>query len=1153
MRINRLDLIRYGKFTKRTVDFPRAEHDFHVIVGANEAGKSTIRSAIQDLLYGIPKNTVHGFLHPMPDMRLGGLIEHAQDTLEFHRSKGNSKTLRSAADGVLPDGALATYLGATDREFFTKMFGLDHTRLVAGGHSILSASDDLGQILFQSAAGIGSLGAIRAALESEADRLWSKRKANDRAYYVAAQELESATAALKKATVRTKDWAQAQARVLELDVAHAQAKSRHADIKTRRSLLERVRRVAPHLQALDAVSNKLAALGDVTELPESASKTLLDAEKDEATAQADKNHHEQVQADAQSVLDGIDIDSAVLSCALEVNELNERRLQYRAYTGDMGRRQAEVDAQWGLVVALAEQLGWDVSSEEAVQRRIPKAVVRTSLERLIRTRDTLRQDLEAALRAQRTKTAEIEQARLALDGFADSDVPVGLQFALVQAQKLGDFVALSQTRQELVQRRTAEAEAAYAALGQWRCTPSTLGAMTAPSLDVIKALSQEQLAEDAETKTGAAQVQTLERQVRQLALEIEQFRQTHHPVTREELLTARLVRNDFWTVIKDKPTDLSIRSEAYERLVEGADTLADARHDKVQQASELQAKQYQLERLQDDAREAKANMQRLADSFAARAARWTDLALTCGLPALTFQVALSWLDARQVALATTQALSDATQSVQAHESACESARAALLKELLAVGQCPGEASLGALMFHADGLVQRVVDARGQRKSLVKQMTDAEQALIPLEQAVESAKQEMDIWQSNWVHGLTSAGLSVQEDVGMVEGVLKVVAQIETGLASMRKTRVERLDTMRADLVEHAKQACALAERLAPDLVAQPAGAIALELQNRLNAAQEANLEIKRQTLALEAAKGKVQEAASRLLRAKAQLASLFEHSGAMSNVELAQMIVHSDLRRSLLLTAAASQQAVLESGDTLSLECLREEACSVDAPALLVDLQDLIAQDEQLVSQRLELALQKQAACDVVNAIGGSDDAARAEGQRQEALAKMAESVERYIKVYTAARLLKWSIEQYREEKQGPMLTLASDIFRRLTRGSFERLTVDFESDPLKLQGRRADGTMVGIDGLSEGTRDQLFLALRLAALDMHLDLAHALPFIADDLFINYDDQRSMAGLEALGELSRKTQVIFLTHHDHLLPVVQQVFGTKVNMVNLSG
>jgi uncharacterized protein YhaN len=91
----------------------------------------------------------------------------------------------------------------------------------------------------------------------------------------------------------------------------------------------------------------------------------------------------------------------------------------------------------------------------------------------------------------------------------------------------------------------------------------------------------------------------------------------------------------------------------------------------------------------------------------------------------------------------------------------------------------------------------------------------------------------------------------------------------------------------------------------------------------------------------------------------------------------------------------------------------------------------------------------------------------------------------------------------------------------------------------------------VAIDGLSDGTRDQLYLALRLAALELHLEQAPGMPFIADDLFINYDDERSRAGLAALAELSERTQVIFLTHHDHLMPVVESVFGSNLNIIRI--
>ncbi|MGS0757353.1 ATP-binding protein, partial [Roseateles sp. GG27B] len=154
---------------------------------------------------------------------------------------------------------------------------------------------------------------------------------------------------------------------------------------------------------------------------------------------------------------------------------------------------------------------------------------------------------------------------------------------------------------------------------------------------------------------------------------------------------------------------------------------------------------------------------------------------------------------------------------------------------------------------------------------------------------------------------------------------------------------------------------------------------------------------------------------------------------------------------------------------------------------------------------------------------------------------------------HTAQRLLQWAIDRYRETKQGPMLSRAGEIFAALTLGSFQRLAVDFEVTPLSLRGLRADGRLVEIAGMSEGTRDQLFLALRLAALELHLSQGQglALPFIADDLFINYDDRRARAGLQALARLSQHTQVIFLSHHDHLVPTVREVFGAKVNIVTL--
>ena len=113
------------------------------------------------------------------------------------------------------------------------------------------------------------------------------------------------------------------------------------------------------------------------------------------------------------------------------------------------------------------------------------------------------------------------------------------------------------------------------------------------------------------------------------------------------------------------------------------------------------------------------------------------------------------------------------------------------------------------------------------------------------------------------------------------------------------------------------------------------------------------------------------------------------------------------------------------------------------------------------------------------------------------------------------------------------------------------RLLVDAEEATPRLIGIRQDGEQVDVAGMSEGSRDQLYLALRLAALELQVEQGLNIPLIADDLFINFDDRRTAAGLKVLGELSRKMQVVFLTHHDHLVPLAREVLGADMNVVLL--
>ena len=182
MRIRRLDLLRYGRFTDVKLELPAHDPDIHIVFGPNEAGKSTALSGIEDLLFGIPHNSPLNFLHDYGSMRVGAVLEKDGETLEVRRRKGNKDTLLTPDENPIPtgDGALALFVAGADRGFCERMFSLDHERLRQGGREILEAQDEIGQMLFSAGAGIAGLRDRLRELDEEADALWASRRASRR-------------------------------------------------------------------------------------------------------------------------------------------------------------------------------------------------------------------------------------------------------------------------------------------------------------------------------------------------------------------------------------------------------------------------------------------------------------------------------------------------------------------------------------------------------------------------------------------------------------------------------------------------------------------------------------------------------------------------------------------------------------------------------------------------------------------------------------------------------------------------------------------------------------------------------------------------------------------------------------------------------------
>ena len=96
---------------------------------------------------------------------------------------------------------------------------------------------------------------------------------------------------------------------------------------------------------------------------------------------------------------------------------------------------------------------------------------------------------------------------------------------------------------------------------------------------------------------------------------------------------------------------------------------------------------------------------------------------------------------------------------------------------------------------------------------------------------------------------------------------------------------------------------------------------------------------------------------------------------------------------------------------------------------------------------------------------------------------------------------------------------------------------MDDDSGAPVLKAKPAQGTPVVIGALSEDTADQLYLALRLAALQVQRQPDRMMPLVLDDVFMSSDDERAAQVFQALASFAAQGQVLVFTHHQHLVEI----------------
>lgn len=1161
MRLSRLDLTRYGAFTGETLDFGAARKgapDLHIIYGANEAGKSTLRAAISDLLFGMGHTNSYSFLHGYKAMEIGAQLETGGKQIEWRRLKRDKNDLLDAGGNPASPALLDAALGGMDRESYKLMFSLNSETLKTGGEELQRSHGRLGEALFSATSGLSSITAALERIREQAEDTFKPRGRNHRIKQLR-DKLDKIEAQRKQVEVSAPQYRKLLAAAEQARAAYDEARRAGETNKKRLKQIERWQRAMDDWAKLKLARERLESVADAPDIPERPAERL----------NALEDAREQQRRDAQracadlerlaALREKLRPDDAILQEAERIDRLAALKDRFDEARDNLPGAEADLAAERGRLVEAMQRVG-DPDGSAPEDLLLPAPLTRQFGE-LIR-------EHERVSTAVATSEDEAAAAREAVEDIKQSVEVLGPPLAPATIHELRHRARTARAAKDIsaLEETVAEAEAkrdrAFSALAPWHGAAETLRAIAPADGTKLRrwadALGEAREARDrferqrAEKLHGAAELRAAHAAIRAEAGLPDEA----------EMQAARAARDGHWQAHLG-----AISEGALPRIAETADTfeqalLADddmrekrARHsDDAARLRQLAADAAQAEAA---AAEAEKGCKQAQARIGAVQAEIDAAAAPLGLPADTSPEALAnWAAAREQALAAQDELDRHEARLAAGRAQQEHSSAGLNEALAAAGRTErGGPSFGALIEMAEEEVRRAETAEARREEMRAQWKKAKSRLDHRERREAKAHEALEDWTRRWEETIGACWLGqgdtapapaqVSETLTALERVHEAygqVQQLERDIARWRKAQDTFLDLCRS--------LCSATGTAMDD--AAPGKAVKA-MREHLDEARR--LQGKREQTQQEITR--LQEALSELERARE--VTVAERDALCTRFAVPEgAALRETLERARAKAEAAHKVGEIENGlraafESRSLKAIEKELSGCDADQLAVEAEavsaEIEAQDERIQQHYHAM----KTAEGEVEAVGAGDDAAANAEQRRLVLLQLDEEARRYLRLTAGIAAAEAALRVYRDKHRSGMMLHAAEAFRHITAGRFADLQSRPDKDGETLVAIKTAGGSLTVEEMSDGTRDQLYLALRMAAYREFAAQREPLPFIADDIMQSFDDDRTRATFEMLGDLATHGQVIYLSHHAHLSEIAREALGGAVRFHELPG
>lgn len=1147
MRLTALSLHHYGNYQADRIGFSARPGVVNILYAPNSAGKSVLRHAVTDLLFGIGNQTPMGFRFGYPGMRMAASILRADGTeISFNRRKARGNALTNDDGDAIDAAFLHGILGGRDRGLLERLFVLDTDALRAGGKALLDSDGDVASALLSAAGGIRQARDLKVRLEKKRDDLAPTRKTASRPFYQALDRFNAARTRSRAALTRPDEWFRQQK---DLDALEAQRRDHNAEadqLSATIARLERIRRARPWLARLADASAWLDAHPDAPRFVPGLRQDLDSARQSLALAEQAAHAALEKVARSEQDLAAVVPDDVLFALAARIDALLRDAGTAMNARNDLPVRRAELAQTRDHIADLTRQLGSDQSPEH-IAANLPARP-------LIAKTQTLRDEFGRLATEERNAAAEIVRRTndltehdAALAALPERQDRAALERLLTEIRASGDPAAAGDGADQALAEANAALSAAMARVPGWTGDAASLIAQRPPAIDLFRALDSDAGLARREMDTARERLDqdtaTLEKRRRAVA----DLAAGGEPPDDAALAAARRHRDAGWRLIYrrafagETPSaaeEASFAGEtplplAFERALTAADAIADRRVSESDLLATIESARRAVAEAEQNVEAASARVRLATERLLQTRRAWAQACAPLGLREdATLSEAQTFLERRDRVIEAQASLTAAT-SAHAALKARQAGWVLRLRDVL--GEETG--GLPSLLVLAEESIAAARRLSAARDEVERDRPRAARELLAAQTAHAAAKAGLTDWRARWHVVLAELGRPLTEEPAETGAVLQILAEIAKDWPKV-ESDTQRIARMTAYIGEFENAAREIAAGLPfLTLPADPFEAAPV-LERLLTEERRTRDRHRDRTETLLKAQADAAAASDAARTARARVDAILALVGADTIEAAVPRLALSDQRAHFDAEKARAEAELHAAGDGFSIDALRAEANATPAD------EDVPRIDAARAAQMKASTAAQHAAAEAstlrLTLAGKIDNTAMADAaaDQQAAIASLSGTLEEALVYHTAALLLGRALESVEKSGDSVLLNRFSTIFSALTRGAHERVVTEQDDSGIArlrlIQARHPEERQT-IDQLSEGTRDQLFLALRVAAIEKHLTTAEPLPFIGDDILQTFDDDRALAALRVLAELSQRTQVIVLTHHRHVV------------------